>query len=145
MIYRATQSYHQCNDPDYLLCTQSLWNLSTLIILDQYFILVLGAQSPSNTCVLVNLLRPMVYKWNKNKALSVYNFDFDAHVSVSVSWCEQAIWYFTINFQPRQWNIYLNIFEVTNGPLLVMNEQKHIQRFIIIFLLLYSLYCFQCN
>ena len=50
--------------------------------MDQY-LLLLGAQSPSNTCVLVDLLRPMVYKWNKNKALSVYNFDFDAHVSVS--------------------------------------------------------------
>ena len=80
-----------------------IMKLSTLELayIDQC-LLLLGAQSPSNTCVLVDLLRPMVYKWNKNKALPVYNFDFDAHVSVSVSLYVQAIWYFTINFQPRQ-------------------------------------------
>ena len=61
-----------------------IMKLSTLELayIDQC-LLLLGAQSPSNTCVLVDLLRPMVYKWNKNKALPVYNFDFDAHVSVS--------------------------------------------------------------
>ena len=58
--------------------------LHTRISLYRPVTFIIGGPKPSkNTCVLVDLLRPMVYKWNKNKALPVYNFDFDAHVSVS--------------------------------------------------------------
>ena len=42
---------------------------------------IIGGPKPFKYILLVDLLRPMMYKWNKNKALSVDNFDFDAHLN----------------------------------------------------------------
>ena len=104
-------------------CTVIMKPLHTRISLYRPVPFIIGGPKPFKYMRTSWSIETMVYKWNKNKALSVYTFDFDAHLKRKLIWTGHLVFH---NKFPTKIMKALNIFGVTNGPLLVMNEQKHI-------------------
>ena len=104
-------------------CTVIMKPLHTRISLYRPVPFIIGGPKPFKYMRTSWSIETMVYKWNKNKALPVYTFDFDAHLKRKLIWTGHLVFH---NKFPTKIMKALNIFGVTNGPLLVMNEQKHI-------------------